>query len=198
MPRVSGRSCPATHIHPAMRRQTTLAITLSTRYAGDRSRWPQGQSSRMLTALSQSITNKTSSLTVGYELDLCKAVLRIPPMHPPRMDMPGLNRLLGRSSAGDFNQLRRRSRVWRRYPGGESVLYPVTIAGCLLRHGCRTWGSALPCSSLSRSRSRSGHADHVEAKGSRSDLLKIDTPLYPHIAAVHDGKCSALISVLDC
>jgi hypothetical protein len=31
-------------------------------------------------------------------------------------------------------------------------------------------------------------------KESRSDLLKIDTPLYPHIAAVHGGKCSVLIS----
>lgn len=26
-------------------------------------------------------------------------------------------------------------------------------------------------------------------KESRSDVLKIDTPLYPHIAAVHGGKC---------
>jgi hypothetical protein len=30
-------------------------------------------------------------------------------------------------------------------------------------------------------------------KESRSNL-KIDTPLYPHIAAVHGGKCSVLIS----
>jgi hypothetical protein len=32
----------------------------------------------------------------------------------------------------------------------------------------------------------------------RDILLKIDTPLYPHIAVAHGGKCSALISVLDC
>jgi hypothetical protein len=31
-------------------------------------------------------------------------------------------------------------------------------------------------------------------KESRSGLLKIDTPLYPHIAAVHGGICSVLIS----
>jgi hypothetical protein len=30
-------------------------------------------------------------------------------------------------------------------------------------------------------------------KESHSDLFKIDTPLYPHIAAVHGGKCSVLI-----
>jgi hypothetical protein len=48
-----------------------------------------------------------------------------------------------------FDQLRRQHRVSRRYPGGKSFLYSMTIAGCLLRHACRTWGLALPCSSLS-------------------------------------------------
>lgn len=85
--------------------------------------------------------------TVRYRPHLCTAVLRLPSRHPPPMDMSGLNRLLGRSS--DFDHLRRQHRVWMRYPGGESFLYSMTIAGCLLRHGRRTWGLALPCSSLS-------------------------------------------------